>query len=244
MIACIPTKGRPNTNTYVRFEQAGIKCYHFLEPQEYKSSPLPNKVSIKQNDRGVSYARNFILEWAKANNQEWIVMCDDDVNQFGYYKNNQDNKVGAVIWHDIKRKAERLPFELYGVNLRQHAWYEKKDYTINKSFVEVCLLMHVPRIHWHYRSQFDLKEDRDFVLQTIKKGNGIIKFHKHYYNCPAVGSNAGGLQGAYASQRDKEAAIKMCYEYAPHAKMHRKDNRIDVKIDIASYAKQNNRIVK
>ena len=44
------------------------------------------------------------------------------------------------------------------------------------------MLLNVDKINWSYRKEFNLKEDRDFVMQTISKGNGIVKFHKHYNN--------------------------------------------------------------
>jgi hypothetical protein len=45
VIACIPTENRPKSGTHKLFEEAGIKAYHVLEPQEYDKSPLPNKRS-------------------------------------------------------------------------------------------------------------------------------------------------------------------------------------------------------
>jgi hypothetical protein len=49
--------------------------------------------------------RNCILEWAKENGHQWIVMSDDDINQFGVYRNGVRHKDGAKIWWDIKQKA-------------------------------------------------------------------------------------------------------------------------------------------
>lgn len=244
MIACIPTKNRPKSNTHKLFEEAGIKAYHFLEPQEYDKSPLPNKVNIQQNNQGIAYVRNFIISWAKANGHQWIVMSDDDITQMGVYRGGVRCKDGAKIWWDIKKKAEQLPFEIIGINYVQHAWHEKKPYSINKKFVEVCVLMNVQKINWEYRKEFNLKEDRDFALQTIKKGNGILCFNKHWFSCPDVGTNNGGLQDEYRAKRDEDSAFKMYAEYAPHTKMIDKNGRMDVKIDIAAYATTHKRIVK
>ena len=46
MIVCIPTKERPQTKTYKLFEEAGITPYHFIEPQDYDSYDVPNKICI------------------------------------------------------------------------------------------------------------------------------------------------------------------------------------------------------
>lgn len=235
MIVCIPTKGRPNTKTYKLFEDVGIKVFHFVEPQELSKYRVPNLIDIEQNNRGIAYVRNYILQWAQKNNHEWIIMCDDDVSDFGIAVNNKCVTKDASIWFSVKDKAEKLPFELYGLNYRQHAWHENKSYSVNKSFVEVCVLMNTYKINWQYRKEYNLKEDRDFVLQTIKKGNGVIKFLKLFYNTPSVGSK-GGLYDQYQSKIDEESARKMCYEWQPFATLQKKQNRIDVKVDIKALA--------
>lgn len=235
MICFIPTKGRPQTKTFKLFEEAGIEVRHFIEPQEIDKYPVPNKVSILENDKGISYVRNFMLDYARKNNHDWVIMCDDDVDHFGIYKNGNIKK-DAKIWYDIKEKADKLPFEIIGINYRQLAWTEKNNYSINKNFAEVCLLMNVSKIKWNYRPEFNLKEDRDFALQTIKKGNGILRFNKYFYNCPDVGSNTGGLQNEYRAKKDEESAKKMCNEWHPFVTLKRKGERLDMKTDIKGLA--------
>jgi len=243
MICFIPTKGRVKTKTYKLFLDAGIDVIHFIEPKEFDLYDVPNKVSILKNDMGIAYVRNFMLEYAKKNNHEWVIMCDDDVDHFGVY-NNGNIKKDANIWHEIKQKVEKLPFELIGINYRQLAWTEKTNYSINKRFVEVCVLFNINRIKWVYRSEFNMKEDRDFSMQTIQKGNGILRFNKYFYNCPDVGTNPGGLQEEYKSKKDEETAFKMCREWNPFVTLKKKGNRIDIKADLKSLAKYYKKIIK
>jgi hypothetical protein len=243
MICFIPTKGRPQTKTYKIFQDAGIEVKHFIEPQEIDKYQVPNKVSIIENDKGIGYVRNFMLNYARANNYEWVIICDDDVVSFGIY-NGKTIKKDASIWFDILKKAMSLPFEIIGINYTQHAWHEKTNYSINKKFAEVCILMNVKNINWKYRSEFNLKEDRDFALQTIKNGNGILRFNKYWFSCPDVGSNAGGLQDMYKQKKDEESAKKMCYEWNPFITLQRKGERIDMKTDIKALANHYKKIVK
>jgi hypothetical protein len=240
MICFIPTKGRLNTKTYKLFESVGIKVYHFIEPQEIEKYQVPNKISIKENDKGIGYVRNFMLEFARYNNFDWVLICDDDVTSFGIY-NGKTVKQDASIWFDVLEKAQKLPFELIGINYTQHAWHEKTKYSINKKFAEVCILMNVSKIKWNYRPEFNMKEDRDFALQTIKNGNGILRFNHYWFSCPDVGSNTGGLQNEYKLKKDEESAKKMCSEWHPFVTLHRKGERLDMKTDIkglASYYKK------
>jgi hypothetical protein len=242
MICCIPSKGRPSTTTHKLFDSAGIQCFHFVEPQDFDAySGKPNVINIGQNNSGVSFVRNYIFKWAKQNKFNWIIICDDDVTSFGYY-DTKNYSCDASIWKEIMEKAKNLPFEIVGINYRQHAWHEKNNYSINKKFAEVCAAFNVSRIKWEYKP--DTKEDRDFALQTIKNGNGILRFNKYFFNCPDVGTNSGGLYELYKQKRDSIWAAKLVQEWAPFAKIVHKNGRIDAKIEIAEFAKHHGKVVK
>lgn len=235
LAVAIPTKSRQNTKTYKLFEDAGINYYHFIEPQEIDSYAVPNKISIEQNNKGIGYVRNYILDWGKQNNFDWLIVCDDDVQSFGIY-NGKTIKKDASIWIDILEKVKELPFEIIGINYIQHAWHEKTSISINKKFAEVCILLNIKKISWKYRQEFNLKEDRDFALQTIKYGNGILRYNHYWFSCPNVGSNEGGLQNEYKNKKDEIAAMKMSLEWAPFITLKKKGQRIDMKTDIKKLA--------
>jgi hypothetical protein len=243
MIACIPTKNRLSTKTYKLFESVGIKAYHFIEPQEINKYDVPNKITIEADGQGIAYVRNFIIDWAKGKS-DWIIMCDDDVSDFGISVGNKCKNTDASIFYDIHKKVSLLPFELVGINYRQHAWHETKQYNINKKFVEVCVMINVDKVKWRYRKEFNLKEDRDFVIQSIKYGNGAVKFNKYFFNCPNVGSNAGGLQNEYKLKKDSDAAISLAKEWHPYIELKKKDERVDIKFDFERFAKDYKKIVK
>ncbi len=240
MICYIPSKGRPKTKTYKLFQEAEIDVIHFLEPQDYNNYNVPKKVNIEKDNKGITYVRNFMLDYAKKNGQEWVIFCDDDVSSFGVYK-GRTIKTGASIWNDILEKAKKLPFELIGINYTQHAWHEKKSYSINKKFAEVCVLMNVNKIKWRYED--DTKEDRDFQLETIKNGYGVLRFNHYWFSCPNVGSNKGGLFDLYKQKRDKLWAEKLVKKWYPYAKIVIKKERVDAKIDIKGFAKSLNKDV-
>jgi hypothetical protein len=241
MICYIPTKNRKNTKTYKLFEEANIECKHFIEPQEFDDYNIPNKVNIQKDDMGVTYVRNFMLDYAKQNNEEWVIFCDDDVNGFGIYK-NKTIKIGAIIWFEILDKAKKLPFELIGINYTQHAWHETKAYSINKKFAEVCVLMNVKKIKWRYTD--NTKEDRDFQLKTIQNGYGVLRFNYYWFSCPNIGSNKGGLYDLYKEKKDTIWAENIVKKWYPFAKLIRKKDKIDAKIDIKGFAKSLNKEVK
>jgi len=230
MICYIPTKNRKHTKTYKLFEKAGIECKHFIEPKEFQDY-----------DMGVTYVRNFMLDYAKKNNEEWVIFCDDDVSAFGIYKNKTIN-IGASIWFDILKKAKKLPFELIGINYTQFAWSENKSYSINSKFAEVCVLINVKKINWRY-TEFT-KEDRDFQLQTIQNGYGVLRFNHYWFSCPSIGTNKGGLYDLYKEKKDTIWAGNIVKKWYPFAKLIRKKGKIDAKVDIKSFAKSLNKEVR
>ena len=240
MICYIPSKGRPKTKTYKLFQEAGIEVIHFLEPQDYNNYNVTKKVNIEKDNKGITYVRNFMLEYAQKNREEWVIFCDDDVTSFGVYK-GRTIKTGASIWNDILEKAKKLPFELIGINYAQHAWHEKKSYSINKKFAEVCVLMNVSKVEWRYEE--DTKEDRDFQLETIKSGYGVLRFNHYWFRCPDVGTNKGGLFDLYKEKRDRLWAETLVKKWFPYAKVVIKNNRVDAKIDIKGFAKSLNKTV-
>jgi glycosyltransferase involved in cell wall biosynthesis len=241
MICYIPSTGRSKTKTYKLFENAGIKVIHFIEPKEYNDYNVPNKVNIQKDNQGISYVRNFMLNYAKENDEEWVVFCDDDVTGFGIY-NGKTIKIGAEIWWRLLEKAKQLPFELIGINYAQHAWHEKDAYSINKKYVEVCVLMNVKKIKWNYVK--GMKQDRQFCFETIRNGYGVLKFNHFWFRCPDVGTNKGGLYNEYKNKDDVKAAERLVQTYYPYAKLIKKKDRIEAKLDIKGFAKHLNKIVK
>ncbi len=87
MICYIPSKGRPKTQTYKLFQSAGIEVLHFIEPSEIELYDVPGtKVNIGENDRGIAYVRNFMMDYAKEHRHEWVIIADDDITGFGKYE--------------------------------------------------------------------------------------------------------------------------------------------------------------
>ena len=242
MICYIPSKGRPKTQTYKLFQSAGIEVLHFIEPAEIGLYHAPGtKVDIGKDDEGIAYVRNCMLDHAKEHRHEWVIIADDDITGFGKYEGGSKVKTDASIWLEIFEKVRGLPYELTGINYVQHAWYSQKDLSINSKFAEVCVLMHTPSIHWRYRAEFDTKEDRDFTMQTIKNGAGVLRFNRFCFTCPGVGTNEGGLRDMYKEKRDELAVHSMCEEWGNLVTTKWKKDILDFKANLKALAGQYNK---
>lgn len=249
MIIAIASKARPGTKSYMLYEGLGIKVFHFVEPQDYDAyarAGVPGLVDIGLNDQGLAYVRNFVIEWCRQNNHEWVWMNDDDVKGFGIASKGKTIKQTAGVLVDIFKTVEPFQYPANGLNYCQHAWsYCKRPrYFVNKRPPDVCSLYYVPSIQWEFRSEMGTKVDRDFYMQCVQGGKGMIVSVHHWFACPDVGSNAGGLNEEYASKRDDKYAEVFCSAWTPYAELTTRNGRVDVKLKIGEYARSLGRTVK
>lgn len=230
MIAFIPSKGRPQTKTHELFEASGFDVYHFVEPQDLDSYNVTNVVSILKDNMGMTYVRNFMLQYAKDNGISHHVVCDDDMNSFGEAKNGRavkcDNADSIAKYLKIFTKSG---FSIGGLNNRQYAWAEKKSYKVNTGKAEGCFFLNADKINWQYKE--DTKEDRDFLLQCLDNRRNFVFFCKLFFNCPVIGTNKGGLFEKYAEKRDSLWAMKLNADWPNYTKIIKQHGRVDCKID-------------
>ena len=237
MIALIPSKGRVNTSTYKLLMGSGFTVYHFIEPQEIDAYDVPNKISILEDNRGITYVRNFMLEWAKAQGHKTVLICDDDINSFGMAKNkragNRPNAEAIVKPFTVFSKST---FALAGVNQRQFAWSETKPYRVNSGKVNGCIFANLNKITWKYRE--NTKEDIDFAMQCLSNRQSFIFFCKVFYNSPAVGTNKGGLHESYVNKYDSIWAKQLHLDWINHSKIIEQYGRVDCRVDFKKLAKE------
>lgn len=239
---CIGTKGRVNTSTFKLFDNKHFKVYHFIEPKELDLYDVPNKISIEKNDMGIAYMRNFLLNWSKERNEDWVIFSDDDITNFGESVGKKTIKKDSKILLKIYEKIKQLPFEIAGMNYSQYAWSESKQYRINTGSVDCCIFVNVKKIKWKFNESLRFKSDREFIMQTIKKGYGVIKFPKIFFSCPNIGSNKGGLHDLYANRVDEESIKQLAIMWNPYVKLIKnRTNRLDGKIYYREIARDNNK---
>lgn len=246
MQVAIPTKGRPATTTYKLL--GDIPFTHFVEPQDmaaYKAAKVPNLQEIPDNDKGITFVRNYILDWGHVCGHKWLWIMDDDINGFGVAKAGKTIKGNHNVLKQFHKAVEQFKFPVNGLNYCQYAWSystKKQRFAINKRPPEVCALLYLPKITWRYRA--DRKEDRDFTMLAIQHSDGVIVDLHAWFNCPGVGTNAGGLQHLYQQKRDAVWAQRLVNDWAPFAKLIKKKDRVDAKLDISGYAKHMKRVVR
>lgn len=219
----IPSKGRPNNLTSTYLTNAGIPHHVFVEPQEVSSyqaiaSELTTIHALPENNRGISYSRNAIFDYALANSTPHFYMWDDDLIKLtklapdakGKWRSlnpptplseileasQQQNLEDSVAYSSYTSSA----FAAFGGGKRVFCGGGIKgdNKTCGYGFVWI-------NTHYvgdvRYRDGLQLCEDGDFIIRLLLSSPNVrvSKNNLYSYYTPPVGGfkGVGGLSDEY-----------------------------------------------
>lgn len=228
----IPSKNRlDKPKTYNILKELGLKPIFVLEPQEEteaKKLGYPY-ILLEDNNRGITYARNFILKYCREHFIEFAVMIDDDINCFGRISNKKFIKDNTAFLDALKffKKVKTCGTMEYA----QFGWAATKFFSLNKS-MEVVHFLYIPLMK-NVNYDDNTKEDKDMAIQLIFKGINIFKLNQLCFQCPSIGTNKGGLHELYAKKQDYNWAFNLQKKWGKEIVklVEKKEGRIDVKIN-------------
>lgn len=207
-----------------------------VEPQDqeaYRAQyPAADILSLADNNKGITYARNTVLQFCEARGFEWFWMLDDDISMMGVVIEGKvlKGKFGEVLSnaHDTF-----LPYEkslaIGALEYQQYAWSAKNPYAFN-SYCDTCVCLNYS-IMKRFRYTENIKEDRDMCLQVLSAGYITARTTRHCFGSPKNGSNAGGLQDAYKAGLETIWSQNMVKRWPGVCEMNIKpDGRPDVKV--------------
>jgi hypothetical protein len=199
----VTSKGRPEAPTLKLLTEEAIPFSVLVEPQDekrYEAALGGNKniVVLPQNDRGLSYARQFALGFVREKREQWYWMVDDDILHF---HETGPKKTVATSAAEAFRRAEghiAANLGIIGLEYRQYAWNSRPGQVSRNSYCDVAVLINATSTA-NYRPSRYLKVDRDFTLQVLSAGYGTLRLRDVSFSVAAKGSNKGGLFDTYAS---------------------------------------------
>jgi len=233
----IPTKGRYENCKTASLLKDEKNVYLVVEPKEeknYKNGNYKGQIIVLPfNDKGITYVRNFILNYCFYNKIEWFWMMDDDINNFYTREGTKLTKKNNAF-----RNAEQFICEntaQISLEYQQFAWSATKNFVQN-SYNDVCVCINsfkAKKTQTQYREYVSLKEDRDFTMQLIKNNFLVKRVTTCAFSAPKNGSNKGGLKQIYDQKGREETASKRMVEIWGDRICRflvKKDGRPDVKI--------------
>lgn len=233
----VPSKNRIDNCTTIQNAE-GIKLNIVVEPQEYEaySSKFPehNIIKLPENNKGITYVRNFIKEYTEELGLDYYWQLDDDITSV-YYR--EGTKLFKTTYADLLKAANQFKenkIALGGLEYRQFAWSANKPLVMN-SFCDSCVYVdNTLTKGMRYNAYVEGKEDRDFAIQVIKKGLKTARTTLYGFSVPTNGSNEGGLKEIfYDLGKEEICADRMVEVWGENIcqKIVKDSGRIDVKIN-------------
>jgi hypothetical protein len=213
--------------------------YIIVEPQEYNeyknNYPNFNIIQLPENNKGLSYARNFIKIHTEEKKIDDYWVLDDDIS---YFYERDGKKLNRIDFETCLKNSKKFFKEnkiaVGGLEYRQYAWSANKR-LIENSFCDSAVFIDNKLTKGiRYNLDLKLKIDRDFCIKTIKSGNKTGRDTFYAFSVPPNGSNKGGLKEiAYdVSDLEKNMCLKMVEIWGSDICQYivKEDGRNDLKI--------------
>jgi hypothetical protein len=204
MKVCIASKNRAETmTTHLFFKSEDVLI--FVEPQEIQKYQLfwPDYkfVNIKENDKGLVYVRNFILDYVDFDK---LIIADDDLS-FGYRLTDGHYSI-LSSGDDIFLKIEKL-LDIYTATTLtwlRFAYFINKSSNNKKYFINSHIVPLIPfgGINKKFITDAHIRFDEsltnaegeyiDFTIQHLVHGAKI--YIDMEFACLPTFKNTGGLQ--------------------------------------------------
>lgn len=233
----IPSKGRAELCLTVdNLLSENIPVNIVVEPQDkdayqkkYGTNKLVTILTLDENDRGISYARNFIKSHSKESGDLYHWCIDDNVKNFRIRKNNK-NVITTAGW--MLYIAEQLMTKYDGIGgiSMVHiafAFTKKRDIDYNKQIYSCMLLDSTNEIYFRE----DIIEDTDYSLQILSQNYCTILLNRFIIDKPTTMTMKGGnTDSEYVGDRRMTRAVGL-QKMWPHAnfQIYEKDNIVRIR---------------
>lgn len=242
----IPSKSRADSAKLLMREDLPSNVTVIVEPQDealYKAHyPTYNFVTLPENNKGITYVRNFIKQYTENNSIHAYWQLDDDINGFFTRQGRKMIKhslTDCLIQAETQFKSNDIA--LGALEYQQLAWSATKDLALN-GYADVCVWVdNTKTFGMRYDAYVEGKEDRDLAIQVINSGKRTGRTTLFAFSAPKNGSNDGGLREIFYEQagREAECTRRMIEKWPGICTAHTKpDGRPDCKINWKAIGKQ------
>lgn len=224
MLIAIPSKGRAGSVTSHRFLGNAEPLSRLFVPEsevdDYRKYHEQVE-GVPDTIRGITPTRNFILDWAKAKNERWVMQVDDDVLSFTYKEGGVSTgfpipaRRKLLLFTNMFVMAEELETNLWGLSVSQ----DKRFYREYSPFSFLCVvvgnLMGIIDDGQRFDERLVVKEDYDFSLQSLYHHRRILRSNKYawfvrHHDTP------GGCRSYRTRQVEQGAIDILCKKWGSH----------------------------
>ena len=201
----IPSKDRVTISKLIKwFNSVSVpNIYVVVEPQDYESYKNAFEsitiLQLNKNNEGISFARNFIVNYASENDMDWIWILDDDIDLV-MNKIDSDNNITKLNTYSLLHSILDKPFEscfkiepnrnidkLAQIGFLNNVWlrqYNKYDVGCQTSINQIVAL-NIPLLkayNINYCLDLKFREDVDLTLQILENGLLNVRYNNYGYS--------------------------------------------------------------
>jgi hypothetical protein len=198
----VPSKGRAGKSTTARLlEEAGVKFYMVVEPQEASAynAWYDRVLTLPENDKGIAFSRNWILDWAQVHYHQYAWQLDDDLKSLMHRSHSGSPKVDVAVGLGYLEDVIRPYWNIGGACFRNAAFaytfLDKPSVTLN-SMVYGFELLRTDACRFR-------ETDMDYSLQLLTEGWVTVTSNRIVQTTPAQ-SKTGGHAADYAEDGRKQ----------------------------------------
>ena len=208
----VPSRGRADIATTPKLLDASRIPYTLVvEPHEesdYRAAfPTADILVLPESHQGVTYVRQFILDYAREEGYSFYWQLDDNITEFRKCGNGKSAPTDArSVLSAIEGIANRYEnVALAAADYQQFAFRSEKEFSVNTR--AYCCVLTRADTGVNYRPELEMKEDFDFCVQHLAQGWCTLLVHTWAMDKVAMGQNKkGGLSEKYRAGLHSEQA--------------------------------------
>lgn len=191
----IPSRGRYEKNlTANLLTEEGIPFKLVVEPQDahnyFNAFGGERILILPDNNKGVSFVRNWIKDYSRGQGDEYHWQIDDDIRHFKRRINNKNvNSTAGGILKEVEDEVIRYSnIGAAGISSFVFAWASKEDIKVNKQVYTVMMFNNLPEV----RFTKDTIEDLDYSLRLLLSGWCTLFFTRVMFEAMPTMKQSGG----------------------------------------------------
>ena len=204
----VPSKGRADCAfTPKTLLEENIPYKLFVEPQDYEEySKYHDKdrlVNIEANDRGISYVRNFIKEYSKAQGDTYHWQMDDDIKKFRIRMNDKNVVVKGINALAVVEKTIGLfsNVAISGLTSPAFAFSKRYPVKVNQLAYSCVLIKNEADVTWP--ENLSGVEDWHYTLTALENKWCTISFSHILFDAPGTATQKGGNMNHWESKEKR-----------------------------------------
>jgi hypothetical protein len=211
----VPSRHRADTATTPDLLHAsGVPHRIVVEPHDadaYVERYGADRVMVLDDDeRGIAYARNFIMDYARAAGTPYVWMIDDDMRRFRIRRKGKRIEIPASVALAFMELVSDSFSNVAGASVMNSAFafgYDRKP-PVGLNQMIYCVQLVKTDVHARFRAH--LMDDTDYSLQVLTEGYCTLISRRVVHEQPSTSKQPGGCTDTTHTNRlgRAEAMVK------------------------------------